>query len=1102
MTTPAAEAIPSRRLAPRGNPASIEQDRSAASRQPPAAATAFRLAARLGANSSVLLIVSSERRAEETARALRSFAPEAQVLLLSPWDCLPYDRSSPSHESMGQRMSALRQCLGERAGARVLVTSADAALQRVPPSEAVSGCVLELRRGETLDRQAFEAFAGRAGYEVDDRVDEPGEIALRGGAIEIFPADGEAPFRLMLDEADRIESIFAYDPRSQRTEEEQDKLLLGAASELIGDDVERLAGAEHRLPQQYERLRTVFDYLPDATLWVSEIAAERAPTLIEQIREAHQAATDFGAESRPLPPEALYLSAEEWTTALASRQLQELDLEGLEPAPRFTLERNPSRAFAGFTREQLEGGQRVVVTGTDGELERLRTMLRRSRGPSPKLLATWHDVDAEPTDQPLALPFDLDAGFVDRANNLVLIAAPDALGTRLADAEQTDAAVLLGQTELRVGDVVVHEDYGVGILRDLDRVEVEGSEQDTVRLEYHGGASVLVPVEDFGRLWRYGADAEAVTLDRLHTDAWKYRRAEVSAQIDAAAEGLAAAAKARAQATAEPIQPPAAAFARLAARFPYPETPDQSAAIHAVLEDLASGRPMNRLVCGDVGFGKTEVALRAAAAAALAGRQVVLVAPTTVLVRQHLQSFERRFAGTDIKVAQLSRLLTPAQSKAVREELASGEVQVLVATEAVVGKDVAFNDLVLVIIDEEQRFGAKLKAQLRALAPDLHVLMMSATPIPRTLQAALVGLQDVSIIATPPARRRPVRTFLAPFDAGSLRTALLRERRRGGQSFIVVPRIEDIPPFAEELVRIVPEFTVAIAHGDLPPAEIDRVLVDFANGVGDILLATTIIESGLDVPRANTMLVWHADRFGLSQLHQLRGRVGRARAQGIAYLLTDPNDEIPEATRARLSTLEAFDRLGSGFEISARDLDLRGGGDLLGDEQAGHMKLLGAGLYQDLLERAVTAAKGEGGKQSGPIHLNLGGGGSIPPDYVPEAVVRINLYARLQRLRTTEALDAFADELADRFGELPEATRTLLGAARIAIAAPALGISKIEAGPLAIALTAPERSAQRLAKKSGGVLELSDGRLISRQETQTPAERVRIIGELLESLAA
>jgi transcription-repair coupling factor (superfamily II helicase) len=1060
------------------------------------------LARTLREDSSVLLIVSSERRAEETARALGSFAPHAQVLLLPPWDCLPYDRSSPSHESMGRRMSALRQCLSEQTGPRVLVTSVDAALQRFPPAEIVTRCVLELRRGEILDREALEAFALRAGYEVDDRVDEPGEIALRGSAVEIFPADGEAPFRLMLDEADRIESIFAYDPRSQRTEEEQDQLLLGAASELIGDAIEREPGAEHRLPQSYEQLQTLFDYLPKATLSVSQIAAERAPTLIEQIKEAHQAASDFGAEARPLAPDALYLNEDEWTAALAEHEQQELDLAGLESAPRFTTERNPPRAFAGFVREQLEAGQRVVMTGTEGELERLRTMLRRSRGPAPQQLESWEEAAAAAAHQPLALPFDLDAGFFDKAEDLVLIAAPDVLGTRLADAEQTDAAVLLGQTELRVGDVVVHEDYGVGILRDLDRVEVEGVEQDTVRLEYHGGASVLVPVEDFGRLWRYGADAEAVTLDRLHTDAWKNRRAEVSAQIDAAAQGLAAAAKARAAATAEPVEPPAAAFARLAARFPYPETPDQSAAIHAVLDDLASGRPMNRLVCGDVGFGKTEVALRAAAAAALAGRQVVLVAPTTVLVRQHLQSFERRFAGTDIKVAQLSRLLTPAQSKAVKEELASGEVQVLVATEAVVGKDVAFNDLALVIIDEEQRFGAKLKAQLRALAPDLHVLMMSATPIPRTLQAALVGLQDVSIIATPPARRRPIRTFLAPFDAGSLRTALLRERRRGGQSFIVVPRIEDIAPLADELGRIVPELSVQIAHGDLPPAEIDRVLVDFANGAGDILLATTIIESGLDVPRANTMLVWHADRFGLSQLHQLRGRVGRGRVQGIAYLLTDPDAEIPEATRARLSTLEAFDRLGSGFEISARDLDLRGGGDLLGDEQAGHMKLLGAGLYQDLLERAVTAAKGEASKQSAPVHLNLGGGGSIPSDYVPEAVVRINLYARLQRLRTTEAVDAFADELADRFGELPEPAQTLLGAARIAIEAAPLGISKIEAGPLAIALTAGAAPAKKLAKKSGGVLELSDGRLISRQETQTPAERVRIIGELLRTLAA
>jgi transcription-repair coupling factor (superfamily II helicase) len=530
-------------------------------------------------------------------------------------------------------------------------------------------------------------------------------------------------------------------------------------------------------------------------------------------------------------------------------------------------------------------------------------------------------------------------------------------------------------------------------------------------------------------------------------------------------------------------------------RFPFTLTPDQSAAIDAVLDDLASGRPMNRLVCGDVGFGKTEIALRAAAATALAGGQVAMVAPTTVLARQHLQSFERRFAGTDITIGHLSRLNTSAEADAVKAGLRSGEIRIVVATHAIAGRDVELPELGLVIIDEEQRFGAKLKRQLEELGQGVHLLSMSATPIPRTLQAAMVGLQDVSVLATPPARRRPVRTTLAPYDAAAARTALLREKRRGGQSFVVVPRIEDIAHIADELQRIVPELSVITAHGDLAPKTIDTALVDFASGNGDVLLATNIIESGLDVPQANTMLIWRADRFGLAQLHQLRGRVGRGRAQGFAYLLLEPGEEIAERTRARLATLQTLDRLGSGFEIAARDLELRGAGDLLGEEQAGHVHLLGAGLYQQLLERALAAVKGETTQVLAPALLNLGLPAFIPATYVPEAVVRINLYARLQRLTKPEDIADFADELEDRFGAHPPEVENLLALTSLAFRAAALGISRVDAGPKAIALTpAKKAGAKKLIKLSANRLTPSNDRLTAERDGSD-----NVLGEL-ESL--
>ncbi|MCR5875422.1 DEAD/DEAH box helicase [Phenylobacterium sp. J426] len=726
--------------------------------------------------------------------------------------------------------------------------------------------------------------------------------------------------------------------------------------------------------------------------------------------------------------------------------------------------------------------------------------MKRGLDRSPEPAPDWAGVNAAPDGALLTMPADIDAGFRDPRQRLVVISAPDVLGGRVAmRGDAAPGADLLADPDLRVEDVVIHEDHGVGVMTALERVEVDGVERDALRLEYHGGASILAPVEEFGRIWRYGAEREAVTLDRLHTDAWTKRRAELSADIDRTAEHLVELARRRRETPGVVIRPPKPAYARLAARFPYPETRDQAAAIEAVLEDLASGRMMNRLVCGDVGFGKTEVALRAATAAALCGFQVALVAPTTVLARQHYDSVRRRFAGTDIKVARLSRLASTKEAAEVKARLADGSIQIVVGTHAIAGKDVAFQNLGLLIIDEEQRFGAALKQRLRDLAPEAHLLTMTATPIPRTLQLAMVGIEDVSVIATPPARRRPIRTFLAPFDAATVRTALLRERRRGGQSFVVAPRIDDLGPLADELQRLVPELKTHVVHGELPPEEADDVMVRFAAGDGDVLLATNIIESGLDVPRANTMLVARADLFGLAQLHQLRGRVGRGRAQGVAYLFHDADAELPDVTRARLSTLEAFDRLGSGLAISARDLELRGAGDLLGDEQAGHVKLIGTALYQRLLSRAVRVAKGEIEGPEWTPQLNVGVSGAISETYVPDPTVRINLYARLARLTSTEEVDAFAEELEDRFGALPDETQAFLDLARIQALAVAARVAKVDAGPKAIALTpAPGVAAKDFAKAE---LETSGDRLLWRGEVPDGRDRAQAIIELLETLA-
>jgi transcription-repair coupling factor (superfamily II helicase) len=1072
------------------------------SRQPPPSAVAAALVepARGAGPSGLVYVASSERRADEIGRALRQFAPDVEVLMLSPWDCLPFDRASPSREVMGRRCAVLR-CLGRPAERpRVLVAAVEALLQRVPPPNALEPGWLEIRKGDRLTREGLEAFAQTAGYLADDRIDEPGEIALLGEVVDIFPAAAEAPLRLRLSQGGEVLDIRAYDPLSQRTEDEDlESALIGPASELViakdGEPVERTGGLEHRLADHYPKLVSVLSLLPKARLAADPSAPSRTAGLCEQLEDAREARRLFGEEE--LPAAGLYLDPKAFEAEAARRDRLDLELDAVAPIPIFALERNPGRAFADYVQARLEAGERVLLTGLPHELRSLARAAKRGLDRAPDASTDWAGLRAAQAGALLMAPFDLDAGFTDPQAKLTVIAAPDVLGGRVA--KRTGAAGLLPEPELRVGDVVIHEDHGLGVLRAIGPVAVEGALRDAVRIEYHGGAMLLAPVEEFGRIWRYGAEESAVSLDRLHTDAWARRRVEISAEIDRTAVELVALARARAEQTAPKLVPPPGPYARLAARFPYPETPDQSAAIEAVLEDLASGRPMNRLVCGDVGFGKTEVAIRAAAAAALCGKQVAVAAPTTVLARQHFETFRRRFAGLGVEVRQLSRLVDTAEAREVKQGLAEGSVRIVIGTHALVSKDVAFAELGLVIIDEEQRFGAKMKAQLRELAPDLHVLTMTATPIPRTLQAAMVGVEDVSVIATPPARRRPIRTFLSPFDPATVRTALMREKRRRGQSFLVVPRIEDIEPLRAQLAQIAPELTVRVAHGELPAEEVDEVMVGFAEGEGDVLLATNIIESGLDVPRANTMLVHRADMFGLAQLHQLRGRVGRGRTQGVAYLLTEANTEMPESTRARLSTLVAFDRLGSGLAISARDLDIRGGGDIVGEAQTGHVKLIGTELYQRLLARAVRVAKGEEQGAEWTPELNLGLSGAIPEAYVPDPTTRLNLYGRLARFTEAAEVEAFREEIEDRFGAPPEEVGMLVDQAELRVLARAAGVTRIDAGPKAIALTFRDG---RFGESAASAPDLAwrDGRLVLARPTEAAPERVEQTRKLLLDL--
>ena len=1021
----------------------------------PTAAVAAQLLA--GGAERVMVVAEDEARAEAVARVASALAPEVTVVHLVASDALPGDAAPASAANIGQRVEALRR-LRAAEGRIMLVLSAEASAVRYAVPAAYDEVPPIFRVGDAIDSDALPALASDMGYTADDRVDEPGEIAVRGSVVDIFPADRLCPVRLEFADG-RITAIRSYDAVTQLSLDEIESVTIGRASEPpLGEGVPITA------------------HLQGAAIFLDAGAAGRRARFLSLATDG-RGAQRSAAE---LVPEA------EWKKALGDAATV-LNV-ATEATPRFVERRDPLRAFRRFARAAMSEG-RLAIAGSARDLRFLSGRI----GLPTQNAASLGEAAHGDRDMVSLLCAPVDQGFAH--DGLSIVAAADLLGSRarLDDMATPTASAFEGGADLRVGDLIVHEDHGIGAVAGIEALDEGTGAGDAIVLEYAKGARRLVPVAEAGRIWRYGADADAVTYDTLDGGSWIKRRAGIDAAIAESARALQALAAERDARTTDPIVADTAAYETFAATFPFTETPDQTRAIAAVRADLASGRPMDRLVVGDVGYGKTEVALRAAAIVALARRQVAIVAPTTVLVRQHLDSFRKRFAGTGLEVAGLSRLSTPAERKRVCAGLADGSIAVVVGTSAVTGKGVTFHDLALVVIDEEQRFGTRAKAGLRDLGAG-HVLTLSATPIPRTLQSAMVGLQALSVIATPPARRQPIRTTMGTFEDETVRKALRRERARGGQSFVVVPRIEDIAPLAETLARLVPELGVVQAHGKMDAIDLDEAMSGFAAGDGDILLATNIIEAGLDVPRANTMIVHHADRFGLSQLHQLRGRVGRGGRRGQIMLLTAPGAEIADGTMKRLRALQAFDRLGAGFAISARDLDMRGAGDLVGEEQAGHMKLIGVDLYQHLLAQALKAARGQAADRWQPV-LNLGLAGSLPEAWIPETDVRLTLYSQLAHLDAVAALEAFTAELEDRFGALPDAAVQLLEVVRIGILARAAGIRQIDAGPTAIAFTPQDAKA-----KPPKPFAASKDRWVVREAIADPLARGERIRELLDEL--
>ncbi|HWL58462.1 MAG TPA: transcription-repair coupling factor [Paracoccus sp. (in: a-proteobacteria)] len=1064
----------------------------------------------LSRGQPVIHIARDDRRMAAMRAALAFYAPQTVVLEFPAWDTTPYDRVSPAPGVMAARMAVLSALAhGAFKGPFVLLTTLNAAMQRVPPRESLREASFSAAVGDRMDESALRAFLARMGFSQSPTVTEPGDFAVRGGIIDIYPPGDAGPIRLDMF-GDVLDSARRFDAETQRSVEKLDRVELAPMSEVMLDEAaitrfrqnyraeygggandplyegisagRKMAGMEHWLPWFHERLESLFAYLPGASIvtddHLDQVRDARWHTIGEQFDARCEALKRKGGTDsvyRPVPPVEMFPDEKEWTGWLAAHRLLKLSVLPQPPGPgvldaggrvgrNFAPERqaekgNLFKALADHIRA-LQATRRVVVASfSEGARERLAGLIADEGVTGAKPIADMRDLPAEVGALGLAV-WPLDEGFVSdgqATGPLAVISEQDVLGDRLIRGakKRRRAENFLRDTQtLSPGDLVVHVEHGIGRYTGLETVMALGIPHDCVALEYAGGDRLYLPVENIELLSRYGH--EEGLLDKLGGGAWQARKARLKERIKLIADRLMRVAAERLLRPAPVLEPEHHEIEGFAARFPYAETEDQASAIADVAEDLAAGRPMDRLIVGDVGFGKTEVAMRAAFIAASQGRQVAVVAPTTLLARQHFRTFAERFRGTAINVRPLSRFVSAKDATETRKGLAEGTVDIVVGTHAVLAKQVRFKNLGLLIIDEEQHFGVAHKERLKELRSDIHVLTLTATPIPRTLQLSLTGVRDLSIIGTPPVDRLAIRTYVSEFDSVTIREALLREKYRGGQSFFVVPRLSDLPEVEDWLKEHVPEVSFIVAHGQLAAGDLDSRMNAFYDRGADVLVATSIVESGLDIPTANTMIVWRADMFGLAQLYQIRGRVGRSKTRAYCYLTTKPRVPLTPQAMRRLKFLGAIDSLGAGFNLASQDLDLRGAGNLLGEEQSGHIKEVGFELYQQMLEE--TIAKLKSGEIEGTPEdewapqLNLGVPVTIPESYIPDLDVRLGLYRRLAELTTKVELEGFAAELIDRFGPLPREVNTLLLVIRIKAMAKRANISKLDAGPKGVTI--------------------------------------------------
>jgi transcription-repair coupling factor (superfamily II helicase) len=1103
------------------------------------------------------------------------FAPELKVCQFPDWETLPYDSFSPHQDLISERLATLwkiaqRHALPSKAASEVdlVLMPASTALYRLAPPSFLAGYTFEFKTKQKLDESRLKAQLTLAGYQHVSQVVSPGEYAVRGGLIDLFPMGSAVPYRVDLFD-DEVDSIRTFDPDTQRSlypvpevrllpgrefplDEDARKVFRARWREKLEGDPTRsrlykdmglgvaTAGIEYYLPLFFEQTASVFDYLgADTTLVLRGELQAAFEAFWADATARHRMA--HGDPERPvLPPQELFLKADEFfaqantfaqlalkASGGPADQPSTAERTGTAPLPDVAVNRQAEDPIASLKRHlqaaQNSGRRVLVCADSEGRRQSLSDFLREHHLPLPMVegWAEWlvsperFGIAAAPLAQGfgLALPMGTSQTAVDLVTETELFAASPATRKRRKQEQASDVEALIKDlAELKPGDPVVHAQHGIGRYVQLVHIDLGQGDAEYLHLEYADKALLYVPVAQLHLISRYtGVSADEAPLHKLGSGQWERAKRKAAEQVrDTAAELLNIYAR-RAAREGHAFRYSPQDYEAFANSFGFEETADQRAAIHAVIQDMISPRPMDRLVCGDVGFGKTEVALRAAFVAVTGGKQVAFLVPTTLLAEQHFQTLKDRFAAWPVKVMEMSRFRSGKEITAALKGLADGTVDIVVGTHKLLGADVKFSRLGLVIVDEEHRFGVRHKEAIKAMRTEVDMLTLTATPIPRTLGMALEGLRDLSVIATAPQRRLAIKTFVRNEGNGVIREAVLRELKRGGQVYFLHNEVETIENRRQALEALLPEARIAVAHGQMPERELERVMRDFVAQRFNVLVCSTIIETGIDVPTANTIVMSRADRFGLAQLHQLRGRVGRSHHQAYAYLLVPDTESLTKQAQQRLDAIQSMEELGSGFYLAMHDLEIRGAGEVLGENQSGNMLEVGFQLYNEMLAEAVKALKA--GKEPDLVNpmqatteINLHSPALLPEDYCGDVQVRLSLYKKLASADSTTRIDALMEELADRFGKLPEATKTLFEVHRLRILTKPWGVQKIDATPSSVAITfrpkAPVDGARiiSLIQRNKHIKLAGNDKLRIERETKDVAERMQLLRDLFRNL--